>query len=369
MSIQAGDLVQVRSKEEILRSLDSNGRLEGMPFMPQMFDYCGQVFRVYKRAHKTCDTVDLTGGRRLPQGIHLDLRCDGKAYDGCQAACLLFWKEAWLKPVAGDSATSASLPVRTTSKHSDAGSVPNGGCTEAMVWEGTRAKEAPSPGDVRYSCQATELPRYTTFLPWWDFRQYVEDYTSGNASLGRMARGFAYLSYFYLTQAARNKIGRPFRWIYDRIQERRGGTPWPRRRGTIPEHETTPTLALNLQPGELVRVKSHQEILSTVQVGGRNRGLLFDGEMVPFCGREYRVKTRVSRFIEEKTGKMTTMKTPAVILDHVWCQARYSSCRMFCPRSIYSWWREAWLERVTDVRATSTVGVGNADQERARNVG
>ena len=49
--------MEVRSKEEILRTLDKSGRLEGLPFMPQMFQYCGQRFQVYKRAHKTCDTV------------------------------------------------------------------------------------------------------------------------------------------------------------------------------------------------------------------------------------------------------------------------------------------------------------------------
>ena len=34
MRLRAGDWVEVRSKEEILRSLDSNGRLDNMPFMP-----------------------------------------------------------------------------------------------------------------------------------------------------------------------------------------------------------------------------------------------------------------------------------------------------------------------------------------------
>ena len=58
MALQAGDWVEVRSKEEILRSLDSSGRLDNMPFMPQMFQYCGKRFRVFKRAHKSCDTVN-----------------------------------------------------------------------------------------------------------------------------------------------------------------------------------------------------------------------------------------------------------------------------------------------------------------------
>ena len=33
----AGEWVEVRSKEEILRTLDGNGQLDGMPFMPEMF--------------------------------------------------------------------------------------------------------------------------------------------------------------------------------------------------------------------------------------------------------------------------------------------------------------------------------------------
>src|ERR1700759_2524294 len=100
MTSCAGDWVEVRSKDEILATLDKNGRLEGLPFMPQMLGYCGQKFQVYKRAHKACDTVSgRYNNRGIPDGVHLGLRCDGKAFDGCQAACLLVWKEAWLKRV------------------------------------------------------------------------------------------------------------------------------------------------------------------------------------------------------------------------------------------------------------------------------
>jgi hypothetical protein len=75
--------------------------------------------------------------------------------------------------------------------------------------------------------------------------------------------------------------------------------------------------------------------------------MVFDGEMMPFCGGTYRVRGRVETFIDEKTGYMKSMKTPAVILDGVFCRSRYSNHRMFCPRSIFSWWREIWLERVS----------------------
>ena len=73
--------------------------------------------------------------------------------------------------------------------------------------------------------------------------------------------------------------------------------------------------------------------------------------MVPYCGQTYRVLKRVTQIIDEKTGKMQEMKNPCIILDSVVCQARYSGCRMFCPRSIYPYWREIWLERVDSTTA------------------
>jgi hypothetical protein len=108
-----------------------------------------------------------------------------------------------------------------------------------------------------------------------------------------------------------------------------------------------------------VRVKPYKEILATLNTEGKNHGLSFDAEMAPYCGGIHRVKTRVSRFIDEKTGKLVSLKSVAVILEGATCQARYSQCRMFCPRSIYSWWREIWLERVPEMeRSVPRPGAG-----------
>jgi hypothetical protein len=224
---------------------------------------------------------------------------------------------------------------------------PDSTCTENDVRQATSSKDEAS-GETVYFCQATRVPYFTEPLAWWDIRQYIEDYVSGNVSLGRLARGFLYQSYNHGTQAWRHKVGRPSRWIYDAVQAVIGGVVFPNKSGTLPLGTPAPIADLNLQPGELVRVKSHEKILATITQGGMNRGLLFDKEMVPFCGNVFRVKTRVSRFVDEKTGKMATLKTPAVMLDGVWCQSRFSNKKMFCPRAIHSWWREVWLERVPD---------------------
>ena len=78
---RAGDLVEVRSKEEILATLDDHGCLEGMPFMPEMLRFCGKRFPVRAAVHKTCDTAKKMGtARRVSAAVHLaDLRCDGWA--------------------------------------------------------------------------------------------------------------------------------------------------------------------------------------------------------------------------------------------------------------------------------------------------
>jgi hypothetical protein len=340
--LRPGDWVEVKSKEEILRTLDRKGQLDGLPFMPQMFQFCGKRLRVYKRAHKSCDTVNKPGGLKMEGTVHLEgTRCDGQAYGGCQAECLLFWRVAWLKPSPEANAPGQVPAPRAT------------GCTEAEVWAGTKADAGRDSSDPTYVCQATHLPLAGRPLPWWDLRQYVEDVTSGNVGIGRVLRGFIYSVYYNLSEAGIG-LGRPMRWLYDAFQSMRGGIPFPRKFGTIPVGERTPTGALNLQPGELVRVKSHQEILATLNTQGKNRGLYFDAEAVPFCGGTYRVRSRLSRIVDEKTGKLVQLKNESVILEDVFCQARYSDCRMFCPRAIYSYWREIWLERVAEPAAAAS---------------
>jgi hypothetical protein len=148
-------------------------------------------------------------------------------------------------------------------------------------------------------------------------------------------------------------LGPFLKWLYDRFQGLIGGVPYPRRHGVLPAGSRTPVNPLNLQPGEWVRVKSRDEILATCDEGDMNRGMKFDAELVPYCGGNYRVLKRVTRILNEKTGTMQVMKTPCIILDSVVCQARYSECRLFCPRSVYSYWREIWLERSDNPHASS----------------
>ena len=338
--LRVGDWVEVRSKAEILKTLDQRGQLDALPFMPEMFQYCGQRFQVFKRAHKTCDPVNGLQARRMVSSVHLvGVRCDGAAHGGCQAGCLVFWKQAWLKKVDQGGAA----PQRPAAAESNGR--PIDGCTEEDVYAGVQENDRPdSPGGPAYVCQSTRLRAATTALSWWDLRQYAEDVRSGNVRLAQMIAALWFVAYHTLAESGLG-LGSAMRWAYDRFQAARGGTPYPLRRGKIARGEPTPSARLDLQAGELVRVRTYPEILHTLDEEWRNRGMYFDVEQVPFCNGTYRVLRRVDRLIHEKTGRMLRLRNDALILDDVVCQARYSKCRRFCPRSIYPYWREIWLER------------------------
>jgi hypothetical protein len=328
-----GELVEVKSKEEILATLDERGELDSLPFMPEMLKFCGQRLRVYRRAVKFCDTKTWTGMHRMDDAVHLEAaRCDGQAHGGCQANCLLYWKESWLKRVdhPADALEAAEPSLEIVSE--PAGSAV--GCSEATLMMATRADGGRAEaGEERYACQATELTRAGPVrLPWWDARQYVRDVRAGNASTLAMIRSVLVLLFNAFQAGSRRYLPRPLRLI-------RGGEKFPFVTGRLSK---TTKRTLDLQPGEMVRVKSKEQIVATLDRKGRNRGLSFDSEMLKYCGQRARVLRRVSNIIEEPTGRMLHLPGDCIILEGVICAADY---HQYCPRSIYPYWREIWLER------------------------
>src|SRR6266404_5111697 len=127
---------------------------------------------------------------------------------------------------------------------------------------------------------------------------------------------------------------------------RRGGAYPLHFRSSVPDRTNitkTPRETLDLRPGELVQVKGRDDILRTLDWRERNRGLSFDREMVKYCGGQYRVQKRVENIINEKNGKMMKLPNDCIVLEGVVC---VGDCHYWCPRSIYHYWREIWLERV-----------------------
>ncbi len=335
LDLRVGEVVEVRSRDEILATLDQRGEFEALPFMPEMLQFCGRRFRVDKLAVKLCDTINWSGMYRMDHAVHLaGVRCDGQAHGGCQAGCLVYWKEAWLKRVDGAVAEAAPGPSSL---------LPPGRVSLDLMATTRKAADPAAPDEEVYSCQATELLRAAPeWVPPWDLRQYVLDVRSGNAGLGATVRSVLVGAFNEYQDFSRRHLPAPLRI--------RSGRRYPFIEG---QQRKTPQESLDLRPGELVRVKPIEAIIETLDANNRNRGMTFDPEMKKYCGRQARVLRRVERIIDEKTGKMMHLRNPCIILQDVICTSDY---HRLCPRGIYPYWREIWLERVEPDTHSSSAG-------------
>ncbi|WP_162234073.1 hypothetical protein [Mycolicibacterium goodii] len=317
--LRVGDVVEIRPLAEIVATLDETGRLDGMPFMPEMAAYCGQRAIVAKRAHKTCDGHGNL--RWLDDTVHLEgLHCDGSAHGGCQARCLMYWKTAWLSRVARNDSGPGGQEQ----------SSPTADLASQLARLGSTTYET-SDGTVRYMCQSTEVNAATRPLPIGELKQYLWDVSSGNYTLAAFVRVMA-KAVFNRYQRWSTEHLPPVLWL-------RGG----HRLDHIQGHGVrTPKMTLDLTIGEPVRIRPRHEIEATLSKNNANRGLLFDSEDATWCGSSSAVIDRVERFVDDQTGEMIEIKSDCVMLDGVGCRGEY--WRM-CSRGLPTYWREIWLER------------------------
>jgi hypothetical protein len=313
--MKAGDRVVLRSPAEILATLDERGCLDGVPFMPEMLGYFGRPFTVQAQLQRACDTIGYGGVRRFPRTVLLDdLRCDGAAHGGCQAACRVYWKEAWLRLAPANDAVAP-----------DAGQDDARAQLERLAHANVHV--IPAEGDgPRFRCQATELVRASEPVGWWSFRSLLREVTVGNVRPLRFVRVVVRAVYEDVAGRLGLFSGMPFR-----PEELTG-------KRTPPTESGPP-----LRPGELVQVRSRSEIAGTLNKNGKNRGLWFDREMLEYCGHSARVRAKIERFVDESTGKLVELASDAYSLEDVVCHSDHSAGRWFCPRAIYPYWRECWL--------------------------
>jgi hypothetical protein len=294
------EVIEVRKKGVILNGLDENGALEGLPFMPEMHEYCGRRLRVLRPLNRIF--VEGIGNRVIRNTVILDgVTCNGKAHGGCQRTCFLLWKQAWLEKV---SERNIGEPTVSASFHS-----------ERMGARDSR--------DQMFSCQLTQLPAATRGLA-----VSVEDFVR-QYSCNQRPR----------TSGSVERVGALILWLNFRIQKSLGRKKYAMLHGIL---KRTPTISMGLQHGESVDVKSKEEILATLDLRGKNRGLSFTVEMLKFCGRRFQVLKRVEKMINEKTSKIGQIRN-TVILEGVTCDG---SDHNGCPRNCYLLWREIWLKKV-----------------------
>jgi hypothetical protein len=173
-----------------------------------------------------------------------------------------------------------------------------------------------------FYCQSTNLRKATSPLHSWNIRRYIWNISSGDFGLIEQL----HVLLAFINSTACEVLGKQRHFSVQGVLRR------------------TPILTLNLQPGEFVRVRTKEEILATLDRSGRNRGLVFNVEMLEYCGKTLRVLKRVEKMINEKTNKMRQLSN-TVILEGSLCDGKEHGG---CQRNCYNLWREIWLEKVSD---------------------
>lgn len=307
-----GDLVDVKTPDEILRTLDADGAVNHLPFMPEMAEFCGRRFRVSRRVVKTCsfNTRSTMHAFAADDVVLLEeLRCSGAAHDGCEKACMIFWRECWLRKVAGDA------PQMAPSQ-------------EGAVALRARLKTTTSPNV--YFCQASELTRAARQLSRPQrFTKCFDELSARNCNIFEMAQRIAI-------------------WMFWRIRRSLLG---PFARG---ENKATPAETLNLRAGEWVEVKPLEGIRQTLNDRSSNRGLWFSPEMRLLCGKRRRVAQRIDKIIVDGTGEMRKLHN-TVYLEGSMCGCAYVAFGG-CSRGEFNYWREIWVRPADPQGASQNTG-------------
>lgn len=331
----------MRSEGEILATLDQDGKLEGLPFTAEMWQFCGRQFTVRTRINRV--HIDGTGVRDIRNALILsEVRCDGQAHNGCQRACSLLFKDSWLTkaPPNGinQSAVNPSNPRPET-----AGSLRN--------------------GDLPCQGQGTVLTAATIPLAWWDLGPYIDDVVCRTYSLYEVATillfrlnrkwrardpiwrfAFGPKTLVNLTRMAlcvlRQNIAcllrlspSPGQCAPEATDRQAPGSSKPTKRSPA------------LNPGDIVEVKCMEEILATLDEKEKHHGLGFCGSMLKHCGRRYRVLAPVSRLVDERTDKEVPRIRNTYLLEGAVCDG---ISYLGCPRACYWMWRDAWLHKVEE---------------------
>jgi hypothetical protein len=247
----------------------------------------------------TSGTVSTIRCFRTDDVVLLDgLRCSGADHDGCQKACMIFWREAWLHRI-----DQAQAPEELESRSTE----------ELRV----HLKTSTSP--KTYFCQASELFKAASQLSRWErFGKCITEIRAGNCNSLQMAQSIAI-------------------WLAWRIRRILLGAY---ARGN---NKSTPVKSLNLQPGELVKIKPMQSIIPTLNATAHNRGLWFSPDMRLLCGRERRVERRIDKLIVDGTGEMRQLRN-TVYLEGSMCGCTHVAFGG-CSRREFVYWREIWLSR------------------------
>lgn len=120
-----------------------------------------------------------------------------------------------------------------------------------------------------------------------------------------------------------------------------------------------------IRPGELVTIRSFPEIFSTLDQSGTFEGLPFLPEMVKYCGRTFKIRSRVNKLIQEGVGTSMRRIKNVVLLDGTTCDGQ---AHEDCQRACFPLWKTAWLQAGPSAAESGQEGAAHTSSPTSRTV-
>ena len=98
-------------------------------------------------------------------------------------------------------------------------------------------------------------------------------------------------------------------------------------------------------PGDMVRVRSKEEIRSMLDDHEKYKGCFFIDEMYEHCGKAFKVLKQVDWFFDEAKQKLCRCKDN-VLLEGVVCSGRQRLYSESCDRNCFFFWHHDWLDKI-----------------------
>lgn len=161
--------------------------------------------------------------------------------------------------------------------------------------------------------------------------------------LPRMAEGLETGDRLSFKNWIKRSLAKPWNYVIKkwlkRISAALFGKPSP------PASAVEKAPAVPLAVGDWVRVRSREEIESTLDRWHELRGCAFLENMWQYCGTTQRVLTPLQRFLDERDYKVKKCRG-IVLLENIHCEGTPVFGR--CDRRCYLFWREEWLEKISE---------------------
>jgi len=214
--------VQVRTKEEIRRHWDRDGRLDELPFMPEMLPHCGRKMRVGNGSQDLQFPRSASAAERWRKPSPGEYRCNGSAHDGCGGMPDLL-EEACSNGLM-------MLPATWTLVFTEWRTLRCGYAQWDMLHSRVKIPAVPGEVEPTYLCQKRRsnsqpsLCMVDTAPDMWR----IPSATSLPQWQPVCCTGLAH------DREAGVGVGSAMRLIYDTFQQQRGATPYPIRPYGVP---------------------------------------------------------------------------------------------------------------------------------------